>query len=116
MSWIIKLAARRAVIAQWAKRRDTDWKASVRFPTVANFILPITSKPTLGPTQPPIQWVLRLFFRDNAAPPTNAESRMVELYLHSPICLHGVALNKLSTGTILPLPLLTSKSVKLFSI
>jgi hypothetical protein len=27
---------------------------------------------------------------------------MVELYLHSPICLHGVVLNSLSTGTTLP--------------
>jgi hypothetical protein len=27
---------------------------------------------------------------------------MVELYLHSPICLHGVVLNELSTGTTLP--------------
>jgi hypothetical protein len=27
---------------------------------------------------------------------------MVELYFHSPICLHGVVLNKLSTGTSLP--------------
>jgi hypothetical protein len=26
----------------------------------------------------------------------------VELYLHSPIYLHGIVLNKLSTGTILP--------------
>jgi hypothetical protein len=28
---------------------------------------------------------------------------MVELYLHSPICLHGKVLNYLSTGTIVPL-------------
>jgi hypothetical protein len=30
------------------------------------------------------------------------KSRMVELYLHSPLCLHGRVLNKLSTGTTLP--------------
>jgi hypothetical protein len=29
-------------------------------------------------------------------------SRKVELYLHCPICLHGIVLNKLSTGTALP--------------
>jgi hypothetical protein len=28
---------------------------------------------------------------------------MVELYLHSPVCLHGIVLNELSTGTTLPL-------------
>jgi hypothetical protein len=29
----------------------------------------------------------------------------VDLYMYSPIHLHGVALNQLSTGTTLPLPL-----------
>jgi hypothetical protein len=33
---------------------------------------------------------------------------MVELYLHCPTRLHVVVLNQLSTGTILPLPLLIS--------
>jgi hypothetical protein len=28
-------------------------------------------------------------------------STMVELYLHSPICIHGIVLNYLSTGTTL---------------
>jgi hypothetical protein len=27
---------------------------------------------------------------------------MMELYLHSPMRLHGIVLNQLSTGTILP--------------
>jgi hypothetical protein len=31
-------------------------------------------------------------------------SRKVVLYFHSPICLHGIMFNKLSTGTNLPLP------------
>jgi hypothetical protein len=31
-------------------------------------------------------------------------SRMVELYLHSPLCLHGVVFNELGTGTNLLLP------------
>jgi hypothetical protein len=30
-------------------------------------------------------------------------STMVALYLHSPICLHGIVLNKLNTGMTLPL-------------
>jgi hypothetical protein len=29
----------------------------------------------------------------------------MDLYIHSPICLHVVMLNQLSTGTTLPLPL-----------
>jgi hypothetical protein len=31
-------------------------------------------------------------------------SRMVEVYLHSPVCLHGIVLHSLSTGTTLLLP------------
>jgi hypothetical protein len=27
---------------------------------------------------------------------------MVELFFHSPICLHGILLNELSTGTTVP--------------
>jgi hypothetical protein len=65
----------------------------------------------LGPTQPPIQWVLgalslgvkRPGHEADHSPPSSAEFKeWVELYLHSPICLHGVVLS-LSTGTTLPL-------------
>jgi hypothetical protein len=36
--------------------------------------------------------------------PTSAEiKKNVDLYIHSPICLHGVVLNYLSTWTTLPL-------------
>jgi hypothetical protein len=39
------------------------------------------------------------------SPPSSAEVKeFVELYLHAPVCLHGVVLS-LSTGTTLPLPL-----------
>jgi hypothetical protein len=34
-------------------------------------------------------------------------SRMVELYLHSLICLHGIACNQLNTGTTLPMGFVT---------
>jgi hypothetical protein len=37
---------------------------------------------------------------------------MVELYLHSPICLHGIMLNELSTGTTLPYMNCLLRSVK----
>jgi hypothetical protein len=64
----------------------------------------------LGPTQPPIQWlpgalslgVKRPGREADYSPPSNAEVKeCVELYLHSPIRLHGVVLSY-STGTTLP--------------
>jgi hypothetical protein len=64
--------------------------------------LPFDSRMALGPTQPPIQWVpgaLSLGVRRPAReadhlPPSSAEVKeCVELYLHSPICLHGVVLS-----------------------
>jgi hypothetical protein len=57
----------------------------------------IAPRPALGLTQPPIQWVpealsgpgVKLISRLYLVP----SSRMMELYLHSPICLHGIVLN-----------------------
>jgi hypothetical protein len=37
---------------------------------------------------------------------------MVKLYLHNPTCLHGIVINWLHTGTILPLHLQIMPSVK----
>jgi hypothetical protein len=65
------------------------------------------------PTQPPIQWVpgalslrvKRLGREADHSPPSSVEIKeRVELYLPSPIRLHGVALSykKRSTGTTLP--------------
>jgi hypothetical protein len=60
------------------------------------------SRMTLGPTQPPIQWVpgaLSLGVKrprreTEHLPPSSAEVKeCAELYLHSPICLHGVVLS-----------------------
>jgi hypothetical protein len=56
----------------------------------------------LGPTQPPIQWVAgslslgvkRPDREANRSPPSSAEVKeWVELYLHSPIRLHGLVLS-----------------------
>jgi hypothetical protein len=56
----------------------------------------------LGSTQPPIQWVLEVLSvgvkrpgrEADHSPPYSAEVKeCVELYLHSPIRLHGVALS-----------------------
>jgi hypothetical protein len=54
---------------------------------------------TLGPTKPPIQWVLGALSPEVKRPGREGHihlvprSRMVDLYLHSPIRLHGLVLN-----------------------
>jgi hypothetical protein len=60
-------------------------------------------KPAVGSTQPPIQWVPGAFSlkvkrpgrEADQSPPSSAEVKeCVELYLHSPIHLHGVVLSE----------------------
>jgi hypothetical protein len=60
------------------------------------------SKPALGPTQPPIQWIpgalsLGVKWLGHGAdhsPPSGVEVKeCMELYLHSQMCLHGVVLS-----------------------
>jgi hypothetical protein len=73
------------------------------------FLLTTMSRTALGPTQPPIQWVpgvLSLGVKwpcceADHSPPSSAKVKgWVELYLHSPIRLHGVVLSY-STETTL---------------
>jgi hypothetical protein len=60
--------------------------------------------PALGPTQPPIKWVpsaLSLGVKRpgreaDHSPPSSAEVKGVELYLHSPIRLYGAVLSYLT--------------------
>jgi hypothetical protein len=74
------------------------------------------SRPTLGPNQPPIQWVPGVKQPENGddlSSASSAEIKKVELFLRSPICLHGMVLNQWSTGTTLlmllsSLPLVSS--------
>jgi hypothetical protein len=71
-----------------------------------------SSRPALGFTQPPTQWVSVAFPRgkgkaaDTWIWPLASiwcwDQECVERYLHSPICRHGVVLNKLSARTTLP--------------
>jgi hypothetical protein len=65
------------------------------------FFFDAVSRPVLGPTQPPIHWVLDTIFlrvkwpgrEANHSAPSNAEVKeCVELYLPSPIRLHSVVL------------------------
>jgi hypothetical protein len=61
----------------------------------------IMPRSALGPTHPPVQWVrgdLSLEVKRpgreaDHSPPSSAEVECVELYFHSPIRLHGVALS-----------------------
>jgi hypothetical protein len=80
-----------------------DRGSKVQFP-VGLGIFPFTtaSRTALGPTHSPIQWVpgaLSLWVKQpgreaDHLPPSSAEVKeCVELYLHSPICLHGVVLS-----------------------
>jgi hypothetical protein len=80
-----------------------DRGSRVRFPAGLGIFLPTTaSRTAVGPTQPPIQWVpgalsLRVKRSGREAdhsPPSSAEVKeCVELYIHSPIRLHGVVLS-----------------------
>jgi hypothetical protein len=67
------------------------------------FLFTTASRTALGPTQNPIQWVLgavslvvkRSGREADHSPPSSAEVKeCLELYLHSPIRLHGVVLSK----------------------
>jgi hypothetical protein len=80
---------------------------------VKNFLFSKSSRPALRSTQPPIQWVpgalspgVKWPRREvDHSPPTSAEVKKIWIYTSTPIRLHGVVLNYLSTGTTLPLPL-----------
>jgi hypothetical protein len=74
---------------------DSQWGLGI-------FLLTTASRVALGPTQPPIQWVpgalslgvKQLGHEADHSPPSSAEVKeRVELYLHSPISLHGMVLN-----------------------
>jgi hypothetical protein len=70
------------------------------------FPFSMVSRLALGPTQPPLQWVLGAYSLGVKWPGCEADhshlvlkSRMMKLYIHSPILLLGIVLNQLSTGT-----------------
>jgi hypothetical protein len=56
-------------------------------------------------TQPPVQWVpgiKRPGREADHSPPASRGQENMDLYTHSPIRLHGILFNLLSTGTTLP--------------
>jgi hypothetical protein len=77
-----------------------------------NFLFSKSSRPALGATQLPIQWVpgalspavKRSGREADHSTPTSAEVKKMWIYTSTPppIRLHGVVLNSLSTGTTLP--------------
>jgi hypothetical protein len=65
---------------------------------VKNVIFSTASRPALGPTQPPIQWVPGAPSPGVERPGREADHSQVvqeymDRYIHSPIRLHGVVLN-----------------------
>jgi hypothetical protein len=75
------------------------------------FLFSTASRPALRPTLSYIKWVLEVNSPgvkwDESVKLTThlhvvPRSRMMKLYLHSHICLHGIVLNELSTGTTPP--------------
>jgi hypothetical protein len=90
-------------------RKGSDWLQAGRPrgrnsspDRVKNFLFSKSSRPTLGPTQPPIQWVpgalspgMKQPGREaDHSPPTSADVKKMWNYTSSPpILLHGVVLN-----------------------
>jgi hypothetical protein len=70
-------------------------------PRRGKILFSITSRPSLGPTQPPIHWVpaansskvKRKRRGTENSPILVPRLSMVELYLHSPVRLHDMELN-----------------------
>jgi len=83
-----------------------DWMIRVlRFDSqqgLGIFLFTTASSTALGPTQSPIQWVpgtLSLGSKwpvrkaDHSPPPSAEMKECMELYFHSPSCLHGMVLS-----------------------
>jgi hypothetical protein len=76
-------------------------KVFLCIPVIKHFRFSISSRPALGPTQPPIQWVQgalspainRQVRQADHSPPSSAEVTKLWIYIHSPTNLHGVALS-----------------------
>jgi hypothetical protein len=77
------------------------WTDKVQFPEGARDFYTTASQPALGLNQPPLQWAVEAFslgLSDRDVKLTTRlhlmpRSRILELYFHSSIPLHGVVLN-----------------------
>jgi hypothetical protein len=88
-------------ISQWYDIGLDDWGFESQ-QGLEIFLFTTMSRPALGPTQPPIQWVpgalslgvKQLGCEVDHTPLSSAEVKeWIELYLHSPICVHGMVLS-----------------------
>jgi hypothetical protein len=75
-----------------------DWIARVRFLAEERFFSSPQHPDWLRPTHPSVQWVLGSLSSDWGMKLATylhlvPKSRIVELYLHSPICLQAIMLN-----------------------
>jgi hypothetical protein len=103
-------------ISQWHSTGLRSGWSGVRFPVgTGNFLFTTASRSTLGPTQPPIEWVTgdrflrvkRLGHEADHSPPSSAGIRNTWGYTYTPQSrFHGVVLGW-SAGTNLPLSCLT---------
>jgi hypothetical protein len=68
------------------------------------FLFSMSTRPVLGPIQPPIQWVsgVKLGREADYSPPSNSEVKNMWIYTSTTIRLHGIVLNYLSTRTTSP--------------
>jgi hypothetical protein len=68
---------------------------------VNKFLYSTSSRPALGPTQPPIKWVPEALYQGvkrpgreaDRSPPTNAEVKKTWIIHSHPIRLHGLVFN-----------------------
>jgi hypothetical protein len=107
-------------IAQWySAGLRAGWLGFDSRQGLAIFLFTATSRPVLGPTHPPIQWVpgaLSLGVRppkrevDHSSPSSDEVKNAWSYTSTLPVRLHGVVLSW-STGTTLPLPCSQTPSV-----
>jgi hypothetical protein len=107
--WKNKKSLRWAGIPQSVQRLAMGWTtkgSEFESRWGKNFLFSMSPRPALGPTQPPIQWVPVAISPGVKRPGRETDycrdQENVGLYIYSPVRLHGVVLNYLSTGTILP--------------
>jgi hypothetical protein len=74
-------------------KRGPIWRSR----RVKNFLFLRSSRPVLGPTQPPFQWVSRVkgpgCEADRSPPSSDRGQENVDICIHSLTRLHGIVLN-----------------------
>jgi hypothetical protein len=91
-------------ISQSVHPLDTGWTYRVRFLADQYYFVFSTVRQALGPAQHHIQWIPRVKRHGREADhsaPSSAEVKKGGSNLHSPIRLHGIVRNYLSTETTL---------------